>query len=485
MSEDQLSPPTPRMTRRRLLAGSAAALGLSALPLASAEASGLRRPGSFPDVYQPTWESLDSHPLPAWFDDAKLGIFIHWGIFSVPAWAPRGEYAEWYPQRMRDPNNQTYDYHRQTYGADFKYRDFIPMFKAEKWDPDEWADLFATAGAGYVVPVGEHHDGFPLWNTRTTEWNSVTMGPKRDLMQELGDAVRSRKMHYAPSYHQLLNYYAPEYDAPHPDYLTEKYLREWMLPQMRELVEDIGTEMLWLDGDWMNPPEDFRTKEFVAWYYNRALARREQVLVNDRLGLVRSKHGDFFTQEYDYDTGQSPAHKWENTRGCGLSFGFNKDEPLEDYMTIAQLVTMFVDNVANWGNLLLNVGPRADGTISDVQVDLLKGLGRWLEVNGDGIYGTRVWKLQRGTTADGIDVRYTAKDGGDRVYAFLLSRPRRSVSLPAADLPDLQQGDQVRFLGHPAPLHWHREGGQVVVDIPVAAVLDQPVHTLLFRRERR
>lgn len=478
-------PGTRQISRRSLLAGTAAAAGLSALPFTPGQASTGRRADSFPEVYEPTWESLDSHPLPAWFDDAKLGIFIHWGIFSVPAWAPRGEYAEWYPQRMRDPNNPTYDYHRQTYGADFKYRDFIPMFKAENWDPDEWADLFKSAGAGYVVPVGEHHDGFPLWNTRTTEWNSATMGPKRDLMRDLGDAVRAQKMRYAPSYHQLLNYYAPEYDAPHPDYLSEKYLREWMHPQMREIVEDLGADLLWLDGDWMNPPEDFRTKEFVAWYYNRALARREQVLVNDRLGQVRSKHGDFFTQEYDYDTGQSPAHKWENTRGCGLSFGYNKAEPLEDYMTVEQLVTMFVDNVANWGNLLLNVGPRADGTINAVQVNLLKGLGQWLDVNGDGIYGTRVWRRQRGETADGIEVRYTAKDSGDRVYAFLLSRPGGSVSLPASDLPELHAGDQVRLLGHPGRLRWHHRGDRVIVEIPHGALRDQPVHGLLFRRERR
>ncbi|WP_024876829.1 alpha-L-fucosidase [Saccharomonospora piscinae] len=484
MPKDPQHAGTSRITRRSLFAGSVA-VGLSALSLSSARASVLHREAPFPGVYQPTWASLDSHPLPTWFDDAKLGIFIHWGIFSVPAWAPRGEYAEWYPESMRDPNNPTYTYHRQTYGADFKYRDFIPMFRAQRWDPEEWADLFASAGARYVVPVGAHHDGFPLWNTRTTEWNSVTMGPKRDILQQLGAAVRAKKMHYAPSYHQLLNYYTPEYDGPHPDYLSEKYLREWMLPQMRELVEDVGTEMLWLDGDWMNPAEDFRTKEFVAWYYNRALARREEVLVNDRLGMVRSKHGDFYTQEYDYDVGQGPEHKWENTRGCGLSFGYNQAEPLADYMTIEQLITMFVDNVANWGNLLLNVGPRADGTINDIQVDLLKGLGRWLEINGDGIYGTRFWKVQRGTTTDGIDVRYTAKDDGDRVYAFLLSRPHGSVSLASAELPDLQAGDQVRLLGHPGALRWQRQGPRVVVDIPAAATVDQPVHTLLFRRERR
>jgi alpha-L-fucosidase len=473
-------PSRSRMTRRSLLAGSAAAIGLSTLSPTGPQAAAL--PGK--PRYEPTWESLETHPLPAWFDDAKFGIFIHWGIFSVPAWAPRGEYAEWYPNRMRDPNNPTYAYHRETYGADFAYRDFIPMFRAQHWDPEEWTDLFADAGARYVIPVGMHHDGFPLWRTRTTSWNSATMGPRRDILRDLGHAARARRLHYAPSYHQLLNYYAPEHDAPHPDYLSEKYLQEWMLPQLRELVEDIGTEMLWLDGDWTATAETFRTKEFVAWYYNRAAARGEQVLVNDRLGKVRSQHGDFYTQEYDYDNGQGPQHKWENTRGCGFSFGYNKNEPAEDYLTLDQLITMFVDNVAHWGNLLLNVGPRADGTINDTQVNLLRGLGRWLDVNGEGIYGTRVWRVQRGRTAEGLDIRYTTKDSGERVYAFLVGRPGATVTVPAADLPPLRHGDQVRLLGHHAPLRWTPRDGTVVVDVPSRALRQQPVHGLVFRQKR-
>ena len=480
MSKRQSQSQPLTMTRRSLLVGVAAVAGVASLqsPRAFAATS------AEANVYEPTWESLDSHPLPAWYDDAKLGIFLHWGVFSVPAWAPRGQYAEWYPSNMRIPGNPTYEYHRRTYGADFKYRDFIPMFRAEKWDPEEWADLFKSAGAGYVVPVGEHHDGFPLWNTRTTEWNATKMGPKRNILADLGAAVRAQKMHYSPSYHQLLNYYAPQYDAPHPDYLSEKYVQEWMLPQMRELVEDIGTEMLWLDGDWMAPPETYHTKEFVAWYYNRSLAQRRQVLVNDRLGQVRSKHGDFYTQEYDYNAGQTAAHKWENTRGCGRSFGFNGNEPPEDYMTVDELVRMFVDNVANWGNLLLNVGPRADGTINDIQVNLLRGLGSWMDVNGDAIHGTRIWKVQRGKTSEGVEVRYTAKDSGDRVFALLLSQPGSTVTLPVSDLPAMRQGDQVRLLGYPGQLVWRRQGDVVEVEVPAVARSGQPVHTIEFRVER-
>ena len=462
------------VTRRTFLKGSAAAAGALMLgaPTRAAEPAG---------PYVATWESIDSHPLPSWFDEAKIGIFIHWGIFSVPAWAPRGSYAEWYPHDMQIVGGPTYEYHRSTYGADFAYRDFIPSFRAEHWDPDKWAQTFHDAGARYVVPVGEHHDGFPLWNTRTTGFNAVRMGPRRNIVAELGAAARSLGMRYAPSYHQLLNYYAPEYDAAHPLYLSEAYVQQWMLPQLHELVEDYEADMLWLDGDWMAPAETFHTKELVAWYFNRALARGREVLVNDRLGQVRSMHGDFYTAEYDYNSDQDISHKWENTRGCGRSFGFNANEPPEDYMTGPQLVELLVKSVAYYGNLLLNVGPRADGTINDIQLDLLAAMGRWMDTNGDGIYGTRYWRVQESKTREGHTLYYTTKSGD--VFAFVVGRPGRTVTLPAADLPDMQEGDQVRLLGTGGALSWRRLGPDFTVELP-RALPDQPIHTLHLRPRR-
>jgi alpha-L-fucosidase len=449
------------LTRRSFLHGAVAAAGAAAL---AAPARGVAAGGR----YEPTWESLDSHPLPRWFDDAKIGIFIHWGIFSVPAWAPRGRYAEWYPNDMRIAGGPTYEYHRRTYGADFAYRDFIPMFRAERWDPDEWAQLFRDAGARYVVPVGEHHDGFPLWDTRTTDWNARRMGPRRDIVRELGAAARSLRMRYAPSYHQLLNYYAPEYDGPHPLYLSEAYVQQWMLPQLHELIERYEADMLWLDGDWMASADTFKTKELTAWYYNR----RRDVLVNDRLGQVRSRHGDFYTAEYDYNSDQGIEHKWENTRGCGASFGFNRNEPPEDYMSEAELLELLVKSVAYWGNLLLNVGPAADGSINDIQRDLLGAMGRWLDRNGDGIYGTRFWREQESATREGHTLYYTAR--GRDVYAFIVGRPGARVSLPAADLPEPRR---VRLLGSARPLRWQRHGPDVVVELP-SRLPEQPIHGL-------
>ncbi|MFC6964242.1 alpha-L-fucosidase [Halocatena marina] len=179
--------------------------------------------------YEPTWESLGSHELPNWFSDAKLGIFIHWGVYSVPAWAPTGAeiggenaspYAEWYPYYMYEEGSPTMEYHEETYGEEVEYADFIENFTAENWDPDGWASLFDDIGAGYVVLTGEHHDGFPLWDTHYTKYNAVEMGPERDLVGDLAEAVRDQGLRFAASYHANYNYYQPGFDGQfgHPDY---------------------------------------------------------------------------------------------------------------------------------------------------------------------------------------------------------------------------------------------------------------------------
>jgi len=473
----------PLITRRTLLRS--AVVGAGALGMWQA---GLRPVAAqVPELYEPTWESLDQHPLPQWFQDAKFGIFIHWGVFSVPAWGPRGSYAEWYPVYMRQPNHPTYAYHRATYGADFAYRDFIPMWRAEHWDPDAWAELFHRAGARYVVLVGEHHDGFPLWDSQYNRWNSVQMGPRRDFVSELAEATRRLGMKYSASYHAFLSNYSPEHDGPHPWYQsasTRPQYMEMTNAKLRELIELCDPDILWLDGDWNFSYTVYGTLPTLAWYYNRAAARGQEVAANDRLGRVRGEHGDFYTQEYDYDSDQGVAHYWENTRGMAGSFGFNQNEPPEDYLTLPELVELLVDTVSRRGNLLLNVGPRADGTINDIQTDLLEGLGRWLDINGEAIYGTTIHTVQEGQTAEGLEVRYTATSTPrDHVYAILLGRPGDVVTLPAADLPPLRPSDRVDLLGAPPRLRWHRDGDRIVVTIPRGVRLpDQPAHTLRFTR---
>ncbi len=434
-------------------------------------ASAVRAQDSGPR-YEPTYASLAEHETPAWFEDAKFGIFIHWGVYAVPAWAPRGEYAEWYPNRYTEPGTPTYEYHKETYGLDVEYEDFVADFDAERWDPDRWAQLFEKAGARYVIPVAEHHDGFPLWDSRYTEWDAADRGPERDVIGELSSAVREAGMRFGVSYHALLNYYTPFYSGPHPDYPSEDYV-QFMNAKARELIDEYRPSILWLDGDWEGTPEQFNSKQLIAYFYNQAAERDRRVAVNDRWGQSRGKRGDFYTQEYEYDTiDRLIAHKWENTRGLGQSFGYNANERVEDYMSVNALVDLLVDNVSKNANLLLNVGPKADGTIPDVQRERLLGLGEWLEVHGEGIYGTRPWVEATSTTReDSLRVRFTQKD--DTLYVFLLDRPTAStVTVPRLRM---EEGTEVRLLGRDETLAWEAADSQLRITLP-GDLADRPAY---------
>lgn len=443
-----------------------AALVLGPLPPALAQEP--------PARYDPTYESLGEHDAPEWFHDAKLGIFIHWGVYAVPAWAPEGEYAEWYPARYDEPGTPTYKYHSKTYGAEIEYEDFVSKFQAQNWSPERWAQLFHEAGARYVIPVAEHHDGFPMWDSRYTEWDAADKGPQRDIIGELAEAVRGQDMRFGASYHAMLNYYTPKYSGPHPAYMSDDYVR-YMNTKARELIDEYHPSVLWLDGDWTGTPEEFQSKELIAYYYNQAAERNQAVAVNDRWGKSRGKRGDFYTQEYQYDViDRLIGHKWENTRGMGHSFGYNANEPLEDYMSVNALVDLFVDNVSKNANLLLNVGPKADGTIPETQRKLLRGLGAWLDVHGEGIYGTRPWVEATATsTADSLRIRFTAK--GDTVYAFLLDQPSSS----AVTIPRLRpaEGSSVRLLGTTEPLDWTGTDEGMRVELP-EDLPERPAHAL-------
>lgn len=438
-------------------------------------------------TWNTNWDSITKHETPVWFNDAKFGIFIHWGVYSVPAWAPVGMYAEWYPNYMYQEEHAVYDYHRETFGENFEYEDFIPLWKAEKWDPEEWSELFSKAGAKYVIPVGEHHDGFPLWDSKLTDWNAANMGPERDLIAELGEAVRARGMKYGPSYHGLLNYYSPEHSGPHPDHLNEDYI-EFMHAKLREIIDLYEPDILWLDGDWLQPLEVFRTREIIAYYYNRAEEWGKDVAVNDRWGQVRGIFGDFFTQEYEYDViDQLIDHKWENTRGMGQSFGYNRNESIGDYMTVTELVRLLVDNVSKNANLLLNVGPKADGTIPEVQRNLLLGMGEWLEVNGEAIYGTRPWFTAEADTSAGTEIRFTWKDG--TVYLMLMERVHdQEISIPWI-IPD--KDAEISVLATGESLNWSLQDQNLVIELPdelpgehvfVFSITDDPGY--IMQRER-
>jgi alpha-L-fucosidase len=370
-------------------------------------------------AWQALWESLDRRPVPGWFDEAKFGIFIHWGLYSVPAWAPRrrdaayagAAYAEWYGWNMNEKAGQTAAFHTQTYGAQCRYADFAPHFRAELFDPARWAELFAASGARYVVLTAKHHDGFCLWpSTHSWNWNSQDIGPHRDLFGELAAAVRAQGLRMG-AYYSLLEWYRPLYQA-----APEQYALEHMIPQLRELVGQYHPSLLFTDGEWDHDSAVYHSPEFLAWLFNES-AVKDEIVVNDRWGKdTRSRHGGYFTTEYgkvdEHGTELAAHRKWEECRSIGYSFGFNRNEDAADYLAADQLLRLLVTTVSRGGNLLLNIGPAADGSIPVVMQERLLTLGRWLGENGAAIYGTRPWRVE----SEGDDLFYTVAD--ERVFAI-------------------------------------------------------------------
>ncbi|HTF26843.1 MAG TPA: alpha-L-fucosidase [Candidatus Limnocylindria bacterium] len=428
-----------------------------------------------PSHYEASLESLNKHPLPQWYDDAKLGIFIHWGLYSVPGWAPlihpehdftspdyitHNPYAEWYLNSMRLDGAPTQAYHREHYGADYDYYNFAPVFDREiqKWNPDVWAKIFHDAGAKYVVLTTKHHDGFTLWpsSTPNPKLPADRQHASRDIVGELTTAVRDQGL--------LMGlYYSGGYDwtfVPGPIRIPADY--EAVKPQseaygkyadahLRELIQRYHPAVLWNDIDY---PKSGHPLEIMAEYYNAV----PDGVIDDRFGV---KHSDFTSPEYQ-TLDKISLTKWEECRGLGRSFGYNRAEGEAETIAPADLIHLLVDIVSKNGNLLLDVGPEADGTIPDVQMDRLRVLGAWLQRNGEAIYGTHPWKRAVGETADGISVRFTEK--GSTVYATLLSQPKTTTVTLKSLSP--KAGSQINLLGESGSLVWSQQGDDITVKLP-------------------
>lgn len=404
-------------------------------------------------TYAPTWESIDSRPVPQWFTDAKFGIFIHWGVYSVPSWAPVGnefsvysKYAEWYWQRLVNDTTNVgrafRDFHLKTYGLNTKYQDFAPLFKAELFNPERWADLFAQSGAKYVVLTSKHHEGFALWPSKEAwNWNAYDVGPHRDLAGDLSNAVKAKGLRMG-FYYSLYEWFNPLYHAD-----VKAYVAGHMLPQMKDLVQTYRPDIFWTDGEWEHPSETWRSTEFLAWLYNESAVKND-VVVNDRWGKeTRGKHGGYYTTEYDLigNANSKEAkiqHPWEECRGIGGSFGYNRNESLPDYESSANLIHVLVEKVARSGNLLLDIGPAADGTIPVIMQQRLLDMGRWLKVNGDAIYGTTAWTKAPLLKKDAT-IFFTQK--GTNLYVI-------STAFPTGDInvENLHGAKSVRLLGSSA-----------------------------------
>jgi alpha-L-fucosidase len=403
-------------------------------------------PGSSFAQYQPNWDALDKRETPQWWKDAKFGIFIHWGVYSVPAYAPVHEvegvyekYAEHYANRLLSKNKLFMEHHVKYYGADFRYEDFVPMFKAEYFNPDQWTDLFERAGAKYVVLTSKHHDGFALWPSKESNgFNSVDLGPKRDLAGELTEAVRRKGMHMG-FYYSLLEWDRPLYSAA----TLHQWVDTHMIPQMKDLVNRYRPEIIFSDGEWDYPSKDLKSESFLAWLYNDSPVRAT-VVVNDRWGKeTRSKHGDYYTTEYDLvhdekGIGDKKSHPWEESRGIGTSYGYNQFETAEDYFSSKQLIDLLIDKVSNGGNLLLNIGPKANGLIPVVMQERLLDMGKWLKVNGEAIYGTQAW-VGAASSAN-KEIAFTQK--GDTLYALVKKWPANGFYIDG-----LKNAGKVSLLG--------------------------------------
>jgi alpha-L-fucosidase len=452
--------------------------------------------------YTATWDSLDARPMPAWYNDAKFGIFIHWGVYSVPAYAAvnvkdENPYAEWYWNSLtngmdaKGPTGDgalTWEFHKRVYGADFPYANFAPMFRAELFDPDRWADLFVRSGAKYVALTSKHHEGFTLWHSAEANrswgraWNSVDIGPKRDLLLDLTEAGRRKGLQMG-IYYSLYEWY-------NPLWLSDKkrYVAEHLFPQFKDVVTHAKPAIIFSDGEWELDSAEWRSPELLAWLFNESPVAGT-VVIDDRWGKdTRHKHGGYYTTEYTSGMQQS-GHPWEESRGMGYSYGYNRMETLTDYHTDRQLLLMLIDIVSRGGNLLLDIGPRADGQIPVVMEERLTQIGNWLRPNGDAIYNTTAWtraaQWSEGTMPHmedkefraeyditklvdnppagyaHIEAFFTAK--GDTAYAILPRWPESDVVIRNAAG---SAGSKMSLLETGDDLQWRAQGKNLVISIP-------------------
>ncbi len=455
--------------------------------------------------YQPTLESVSNHQVPDWYHNAKLGIFIHWGLYSVPAWAPHGgdigevfqsgdmsqwfrhnSYAEWYMNTLRFEDSPTRAWHNQHYGENFDYDDFVPGFNSalKRWKPADMATLFSEVNARYVVLTSKHHDGFCLWKSDFPCPTKPNYHTRRDVVGELTAAVREAGMRMGIYYSGGLDWAFNDTRIQDiPDVWgtiveTPEFV-EYSMAHWQELIDRYQPALMWND---IGYPQAADLGALFAYYYNAV----PEGVINDRFKQrsddmpssveeIMSRpgpHHDFVTPEYtQFDDIQT--QKWETCRGIGHSFGYNRNEGDEQLLSERELVHMFVDIVSKNGNLLLNVGPMADGTIPENQADRLRSLGTWLDRNGEAIFDTRPWQRAESQTTQGLGIRFTKTESN--LYATLLGRP--SESEIAIEGLEPSSDASVQLLGRDEELTWRQNGSDLAVQLP-DDLPEAPAHAL-------
>ncbi|WP_322481091.1 alpha-L-fucosidase [Thermogemmatispora sp.] len=444
--------------------------------------------------FLPDWQSLRAYRVPAWYAGARFGIFIHWGLYAVPAYD-----NEWYPRNMYLPDTPAYRHHLATYGPPerFGYKDFIPHFRAERFDPAAWAALCQEAGARFVVPVAEHHDGFAMYRCSFSRWNAVDMGPRRDIIGELAEAVRARGLTFGLSSHRAEHWWffnggrAIPSDVQDPQYADlygparpedeppdAAFLADW-LARLYELVERYRPALIYFDW-WISRPA-FRPylARFAAYYYNRAAHWGQEVVITYKEGAFEEG-----SAVEDIERGRRPTispRVWQaDTSLARNSWGYTI---AQDYKPFGAILDDLIDTVSKNGVFLLNIGPRADGSIPEPEADLLRRLGRWLTINGEAIYDSQPWHLHgegpttsaagpfsesQQTTFTEQDLRFTRR--GPALYVLLPVWPRQgriSIQALAAGSPHYPQSiGAIHLLGGDAPLSWRRDDQGLHIDLP-------------------
>ncbi|XP_076459391.1 alpha-L-fucosidase-like [Babylonia areolata] len=423
--------------------------------------------------YEPNWASLDSRPLPAWYDESKIGIFLHWGVFSVPSYNSAWFWYQW--KGLKTSN--VVEFMEENYKPDFTYADFAPDFKAEFYDPLRWADIFNASGAKYVVLVTKHHEGFTNWPSKYSwNWNAKDVGPNRDLVGDLASAIRkTTDMHFGV-YHSLFEWFHPLYMQDKANnYTTQKFVAAKTMPELYELVNTYKPDVVWSDGDWMVDDFYWNATQFLAWLYNDSPVK-DTVVTNDRWGKnIRCKHGGFWNCEDRYVPEKLPKHKWENCMTLDKhGWTFRRDTRLSEIYTMNELIALLAKTVSLGGNLLVNAGPTAYGTINPIYEERLRQMGQWLAVNGEAIYSTHPWTYQNDTTNP--DVWYTSrkKGSGTVVYAILLKwLPGTTLQLGA---PVVSDQTSITLLGYSgAPFQFVGQTTQgVTVTVPTIPFSSMP-----------
>lgn len=458
--------------------------------------------------YRDDWESLAGMEMPAWFGREKFGIFIHWGLYSIPA-----HNNEWYSRNMYIRNKEEWEYHRRTYGDHtvFGYKDFIPLFRAEKFCPDEWAELIKASGARYVFPVAEHHDGFQMYKSRISCWNAYEMGPRRDILGELKEAVKAQGLHFCTSSHRAEHwffmghgkefpsdvkeplrrgdFYWPAMEEPDNQslqsqpYPDEEFLQDWLL-RTCELIDHYQPELLYFD--WWIQHEAFKPylKRVAAYYYNRGKAWGMPAAICYKHDAMMFGSG---IPEVERGTFREPKpYLWQTDTSIARNSWCYTDTL--EYRTAEEILRLLIEAVSKNGNMLLNIGPRGDGSIPETDQKILRGIGAWLKVNGEAVYHSRVWRVSaegptqaaEGQFADMKPLRYTEQDfrftaRGDSVYVFVMRYPQ-SGCLTVRSLRDARDQNlpefhglikHVSLLGERENISWHTDGDGLHVKIPL------------------